>query len=478
MELGPPELKGKKYPSKEHALRVASHFKTKLASAEKDSAFFIAGTKLELYPYCDQVSPLRQNRYFHYLSGVNQISGCYILYNLESNKLTLFLPNIDEDDIIWSGLPLSPEQALAKYDVDEVLYEADVESVLSELKTKYNKNIYTTDTDEYKDLEFAKHVIPKNQDFFYALDEARLIKDEFELTLLRHASKISDNSHLAVMSSTPIQKNETHIHAEFVYHSIRQGSKFQSYDPICCSGPNCSTLHYEKNDDSVEGKHSVLIDAGAEWECYASDVTRCYPIDGIWKKEHREIYDLVLEMQSSAMEQIKPGTPWEYCHEVAHRTLIKGFLKLGLFNEASEDEIFESGVSVWFFPHGLGHLLGMDTHDVGGYPDYEDKNPMFRYLRLRRKLQKNMVLTNEPGCYFSPFLLAEAKKNEKQSSHINWDVVEKYMYIGGVRIEDDILVTEDGYENLTGITSDPDEVAKIVKSGIEKGLKGGFHNIV
>ncbi|GME95517.1 unnamed protein product [[Candida] boidinii] len=125
MELGPPELKGKKYPSKEHALKVASHFKTKIASAEKDSAFFIAGSKLELYPYCDQVSPLRQNRYFHYLSGVNQISGCYILYNLESNKLTLFLPNIDEDDIIWSGLPLSPEQALAKYDVDEVLYEAD-----------------------------------------------------------------------------------------------------------------------------------------------------------------------------------------------------------------------------------------------------------------------------------------------------------------------------------------------------------------
>ncbi|GMF00913.1 unnamed protein product [[Candida] boidinii] len=89
-----------------------------------------------------------------------------------------------------------------------------------------------------------------------------------------------------------------------------------------------------------------------------------------------------------------------------------------------------------------------------------------------------MVVTNEPGCYFSPFLLAEAKKNETQSSLINWDVVEKYMYIGGVRIEDDILVTEDGYENFTGITSDPDEVAKIVKSGIEKGLKGGFHNIV
>ncbi|KAG7805892.1 hypothetical protein KL921_005205 [Ogataea angusta] len=461
------------YPAKAHARKVRDHFLNNKRNA--NTAFFIAGASLKLYPYCDQTAPLRQNRYFHYLTGVNQISGCFVLYNVSTDKLTLFLPDVDADDIMWSGLPLFPEEAIKKFDVDEVLYAAVVDTVLQDLLANETE-ILTTDTEEYADKQFSKYVTAGDKDFFHALDEARLIKDSFELGLMRKAAKITDNSHLAVMSALPIESNEGHIHAEFVYHSIRQGSKFQAYDPICCSGPSCGTLHYVKNNQGFAGKDSVLIDAGAEWECYASDVTRCFPISGVWTKEHLEIYNAVLEMQNECMKEIKPGTHWDDLQLLAHRVLIRNFLKLGLFT-GNEEDIFRSGVSASFFPHGLGHLLGMDTHDVGGNPNYNDPDPMLRYLRLRRKLEPGMVVTNEPGIYFSPLLMEPALKNPDTSKYICQEAVDKYMYIGGVRIEDDVVVTEHGHEVLTQITRDPHEIAQIVQDGLAKG-RSGFHVVV
>ncbi|ODV84847.1 hypothetical protein CANARDRAFT_200045 [[Candida] arabinofermentans NRRL YB-2248] len=476
MENGPIELQGIKYPALTHALKVKSHFLSKKPDSATTSAFLIAGESLKLYPYSDQCPPLRQNRYFHYLSGVDQIGGCFILFELSSNKLTLFLPEIDYDDIMWSGMPLSIEEASSKYDVAEVLY---ADSLASKLESLHESGIeiYTTDTNEYKDKSFASLVIAGNEDFFYALDESRTIKDNYEIALMKHAAKITDNCHLAVMSALPIEKNEGHIHAEFLYHSIRQGSKFLSYDPICCSGPNCGTLHYVKNDDTTQGKESVLIDAGSEWACYTSDVTRCFPINGEWTKEHLEIYTSVLEMQSTTMAGIKDGCSWEDLHMLAHKVLVKKFIEFGIFKNGTEDEIYKSGVSIHFFPHGLGHLLGMDTHDVGGYPNYSDKNPMLRYLRIRRPLKAGMVVTNEPGIYFSPFLLENGLKNPDHAKYIDMDVVNKYMYIGGVRIEDDVLVAQDGYEVFTKITSDPKEISDIVKKGLAKG-KEAFHVVI
>lgn len=463
-----------KYPAKAHALKVKSHFLSKNTNKNDENfAFFIAGANAAPYAYCDEFAPLRQNRYFHYLTGIEQIAGAFILFNVANEKLTLFLPNVDEDDIMWSGLPLSKEDALKEFDVDEVYYAKDIETTLKSLKDS-NYKIYTTDTDDYAKLPFANYVIPKDPVFFYALDESRLIKDDYEIALMRHAAKITDNCHMAVMSALPIETNETHLHAEFIYHSIRQGSKFQSYDPICCSGPSCGTLHYVKNDDPMDGKTSVLIDAGAEWKCYASDVTRCFPITGKFSTEHLSIYNAVKDMQTQVMENVKPGIHWDDLHFLSHKVLIKHFIDLGLFHNGTAEEIFESGVSVWFYPHGLGHLLGMDTHDVGGHANYDDPNPMLRYLRLRRKLETGMVVTDEPGIYFSPFLIEKITK--EQEKYVNKEIVDKYMYIGGVRIEDDILVTKDGYENMTHITSDPYEIEKIVQKGLAKGREG-FHVI-
>lgn len=468
-------VKGHKYPAKAHAENVVRHLQSKISSEEADkSAVFISGEDLELYQYCDQTKPVRQNRYFFYLTGCD-IPGSHVLYQANKKQLTLYLPDIDYDDVMWSGLPLSLADAGEKYDVDQVKYASELKDDLASLK---GYSILTTDINQFnsKYQEFLK---AGDENLFYALDESRMIKDWYEIELMKHAAKITDKCHLAVMSALPIETNETHIHAEFMYHAIRQGSKHQSYDPICCSGPSCSTLHYVKNDDEIdEKKRSILIDAGAEWQCYASDVTRCFPINGDWSKEHLDIYNLVLKMQQETMKLIKPGALWDDIHLHAHKVMVEGFINLGIFKkEYSVQEIFENKVSARFFPHGLGHLLGMDTHDVGGHPDYNDPDPLLKYLRLRRPLQENMVLTDEPGVYFSPFLLEDVLKDESKLKYINKDVLDKYWYIGGVRIEDDLLITKTGFTNLTSITSDPNEISKIVKAGLAKG-KDGFHNVI
>lgn len=470
----PESLRGLKYPAKDHAKRVILYLQEKRST--DNLALFLSGEDLELYQYCDQTKPFRQNRYFYYLSGCD-IPGSHILYQPATDTLTLYLPDVDADDVMWSGMPLSLGEALKKFDVDEVKYASELSSTIY-LTTESGFQIYTTDKNTRNQI-VHDYLIEGEKDLFFALDEARLIKDSFEIELMKHAAAITDNCHLAVMSATPIETNETHIHAEFMYHAIRQGSKYQLYDPICCSGPNCSTLHYVKNDDEIGNeKRSVLIDAGAEWNCYASDVTRCFPINGDWSKEHLEIYKIVLKMQHATMALIKPGASWDAIHLEAHRILIREFFRLGIFrNEYLEQEIFDSNISARFFPHGLGHLLGMDTHDVGGYPNYEDLDPKLRYLRLRRRLQKGMVITDEPGVYFSPFLLEDVLKDNALSKFVDMSVLDKYWYIGGVRIEDDLLITDDGYENFTKITSDPFEISQIIKGSLSKG-ESRFHNIV
>ncbi|SCU78738.1 LADA_0A07250g1_1 [Lachancea dasiensis] len=468
-------LEGHKYPAKSHALKVKGFFLgRKGPSHEEKTALFIAGGTLESIKYCDQTKPFRQNRYFYYLTGVD-IPGSSLILDFPTEKLTLLLPDVDDDDVMWSGLPMSVDEAYEKFDVDQVLYMKDLDA---EFEKKAGYKLYTTDKDGVPSSKLSEKLISADPDLFYALDEARMIKDWYEIQLLRRAAEITDKCHLAVMSALPIEKNEGHMHAEFTYHAIRQGSKNQGYDPICCSGTSCSTLHYVKNDDSMENKHSVLIDAGAEWGNYTADVTRCFPINGKFTKEHREIYDAVLDMQTQVMAEMKPGAEWDELHLLAHRILIKHFLRLGIFRSTfSEEDILKRRASLCFFPHGLGHLLGMDTHDVGGRANYNDPDPLFRYLRLRRKLEEGMVVTNEPGIYFNPFLIKEFLENHPERLEVVEEkTMKKYLYVGGVRIEDDVLITSSGHFNLTGITSDPDEIEKIVRDGLSKG-RSHFHNV-
>ncbi|KAK9373041.1 peptidase M24, structural domain-containing protein [Lipomyces chichibuensis] len=468
-----------KYPAKAHALRVEQNLyelaPMYFSNAAEGPVLLLASPRIVYWPFCDQTQPFRQNRNFYYLSGCD-LPDSYITYDTSSRTLVLYLPPVDADEVMWSGQPISIDKAKAQFDVDDVRYS---DKLGNDIASGFSRRtIFTveslTGSGHARDLgelpKYVKALAEADSHLLEALEEARMIKDEYEIGLMRQAAAISNHAHLKVMSTMNLHTNETHIHAEFLYHSLRAGSKNQSYDPICCSGHSCSTLHYVKNDEDFAGRQLILIDAGAEWKQYASDVTRTFPIDGEWTMEARAIYDLVLDMQTSCEKLVAPGASWEELQLLAHKILVKGFLKLGIFKGGSEEEILDSRVSSAFFPHGLGHMLGMDTHDTGGKANYSDPDPMFRYLRIRRNLEPGMVVTVEPGIYFSPFLINPYIRGDENlgfgGRFIDTDVLEKYWDVGGVRIEDDVLVTETGRENFTKVPKDPDVISAIIKKAL------------
>ena len=246
-------------------------------------------------------------------------------------------------------------------------------------------------------------------------------------------------------------------------HCHANGCKEQAYGCICASGINASTLHYVHNDTPLKGRLNLLIDAGCEYSCYCSDITRTFPLNGKFTKESREIYELVLLMQSEAMKLIKAGVQWEDCHMRAHVVAANGLRDLGILEKSlSTDKILASKITTRFFPHGLGHYLGMDTHDTGGNANYSDENEFFRYLRVRGAVPTGAVITNEPGLYFREFPLREELANGKWDGIVDRKVLDRYWTVGGVRIEDDIWVKEDGYENLTTVGSSVEYVEATV----------------
>jgi len=289
-------------------------------------------------------------------------------------------------------------------------------------------------------------------------------------------------------------EKEAEAEAIFVASCRREGSVHQAYLPIVAASTRASVLHYccndrefawgpvqphdHQNNNGFAHDHSkhinpqvLLIDAGCEWNCYASDITRTMPVGngGKFTPEARAIYDLVLEMQKLSMAILKPGLHWDDVQLLCHHTLIRGFQKLGIFKTPSspgsgswnaEEAILASGISAAFFPHGVGHSLGMDVHDVPSASKPKDNDTIkgsvqghpafYYYLRLRLPLATGMVVTVEPGIYFSPHLLAPVR----DSKHIDHAVLKRYESVGGVRIEDVVLITEDGFNSLTTVRSD------------------------
>jgi Xaa-Pro dipeptidase len=186
------------------------------------------------------------------------------------------------------------------------------------------------------------------------------------------------------------------------------------------------------NNAPLAGKLNLLLDGGAEWDCYASDITRTFPINGKFTKESRAIYDIVLKMQLECIAALKEDVLWDDVHLLAHKVAIDGLLALGILR-GDKDEILANRTSVAFFPHGLGHYLGMDTHDTGGNPNYADTDTLFRYLRVRGRVPAGSVVTVEPGIYFCNFIIEPFLKDPKHAKYIDADVLERYWDVGGVR---------------------------------------------
>lgn len=354
----------------------------------------------------------RQRRFFYYLSGC-LLPDSRLTYDIKSDKLTLYIPPIDPDEVIWSGLPLSPAQAQKQYDVDRVLSTTEVNTTLASIASAHNgKAVAFAIADQISDdIKFQNFAETNLSALKAAIELTRIIKDGYEIALLKKANDISAKAHVAAIEASKTATNELEIYGAFISTCIANGCTEQSYHPIVACGENGATLHYQKNNDDLvdsvtkQRKNNVLIDAGGEYRAYCADITRVFPLSGKFAPETRQIYEIVLQMQSECIAELRDGVQWEDVHALAHRVAIKGLLKLGILR-GSEDELFEKRVSVAFFPHGLGHYLGMDTHDTGGNPNYDDKDPMFRYLRVRGNLPAGSVITVEPGVSRTTHFLA------------------------------------------------------------------------
>jgi Xaa-Pro aminopeptidase len=252
----------------------------------------------------------------------------------------------------------------------------------------------------------------------------RLIKDAQELGLMRRAAEISSGAHRRAMARTRPGWFEYQVEAELAHEFLRSGAQAVAYPSIVASGPNACVLHYRDNNRELQESDLLLIDAGCEFEGYASDVTRTFPVSGRFAGAQKAVYELVLATQLACIEAVAPGRPFHDYHQVAERTLAEGLIDLKLC-EGSLDAVLESGAYKQFYMHRAGHWLGLDVHDVG----------LYRVDGASRTLEPGMVLTVEPGCYIRP---ADNVPEEF------WDI--------GVRIEDDVLVTATGNENLTGAT--------------------------
>ena len=380
--------------------------------------------------------PLRQRRHFFYLSGCN-LPDCHLVYDIPTATLTLFIPPLDPSSVIWSGLPLSLDQALHKYDVDHVRTSSELYDHLAPTRKPGSPAPLTFATKSHlPDDQFEQsYFVPYHIDALHnAIDECRVTKDEYEVAMLRKANEVTTAAHVAVLENLKHKRNEQELEAVFTERRIALGCTEQAYHGIFGSGHNAATLHYVANNQDLQGRWNLLVDAAAEYDCYCADVTRTMPLNGTFNEESEGIYRIVQKMQEECLKILKAAVTWEDVHVKAHEVAIEGLLDLGLL-KGDKKAIFHSRTSVAFFPHGLGHYLGMDTHDTGGHPDYDDKDKMFQYLRVRGMLPEGSVITVEPGLYFCRFIIEPYLKDEKHKGFIDERVLEKYWDVGGVRIE-------------------------------------------
>ncbi|KAJ5777109.1 hypothetical protein N7520_000355 [Penicillium odoratum] len=441
-----------KYPAKAHARRVAELLQARHGEA---GVLYLEAQKTRFIEDNDETMPFRQRRPFFYLTGC-LLPDASVAYDVKADQLTLFIPPIDADSVIWSGLPMSPEEAAKLYDVDRVLYTTDVNATLAAIASNQGGKapIFAISEQVSEDVKLQGFSAANLSILKDVIGDARVVKDAYEVALLRRANEISAKGHIAVIKASQAATNERELEGVFISTCIANGCREQSYHPIFAGGEGGATLHYVSNDKSLidpvtqQRKNNILVDAGGEYQTYCADITRVIPLNGKFTPETRQIYEIVLQMQDECIAVLKDGVKWDDVHALAHRIAIKGLLKLGILR-GSEDELFEKRISVAFFPHGLGHYLGMDTHDTGGNPNYEDEDKMFRYLRVRGNLPAGSVITVEPGIYFCRFIINPILESSELGKYIDASVLERYWAVGGVRIEDNVHITKDGSDNLT-----------------------------
>ncbi|SFV67006.1 Xaa-Pro aminopeptidase [hydrothermal vent metagenome] len=369
------------------------------------------------YPRNNDVNHIfRVDSNFLYLTGINLPNiTCF----LSMKQFIIFIPKYDKNKEIWDGKQCNSDEILNIYGADRVFFNDKLTNKIITL----SKNIQTIYYSINKYLEINKTIINLKKTIISTnkiLSEMRLIKNSNEISLMQYAANISIKAHEEAMKQVKNCQYEHQIAAIFDYHFSYNNAQ-AAYPHIVAGGKNACTLHYINNNQPLKQNDLLLIDAGCEVECYASDITRTFPINGKFSPAQKSIYNIVLEAQKQAINCIKPDISIKKPHQIVVKIITTGLIKLGLLQGDIEENI-KNKTYQQFFMHGTGHYLGLDVHDVGEYE--VNKKP--------RKFQTGMVITVEPGIYIKPN-----------------DNIDKKWWNIGIRIEDDILITKNGHQNLT-----------------------------
>ena len=379
----------------------------------------------------------RQDSDFQYLSGFPEPEAVMALIpGREHGEFVLFCRERNPERELWDGLRAGQEGAVRDYAADDAFPIADLDEILPGLIEGRSRVYYAIGTHLEFDqqlLEWINAIRAKVRQGAQPprelvaleplLHDLRLHKGDAELAVMRHAAAISARAHVRAMQACRAGLHEYDLEAELEYVFRRSGARHVAYGSIVGSGRNACILHYRENDAVLRDGDLVLIDAGCEIDCYASDITRTFPVSGRFSTEQKALYDLVLAANEEAIRHIAPGRTWNEAHDATVRVLTAGLVELGLL-EGEVEALIQSEAYKPFYMHRAGHWLGMDVHDVGDY----------KLGGQWRVLEPGMCMTVEPGIYVAP---------DNTAVEARWRGI-------GIRIEDDVVVTADGCEVLTG----------------------------
>ena len=413
----------------------------------KNSAVVIAGASTQ-YRNADSYHAFRQDSNFWYLTGFNEAESTLVLLINEKNNVQsiAFVPEKDELKEIWDGYRAGPEGAMKDYGFDLAFNNTEIDQRLPDLLAGHNQVFYPVGKSQTLDadiIEWIKSAKSKDRhssaidiaDASSKVGNQRLIKDEDEIKIMKKACQISAEAHVEAMKFVKPGMTEQEMEAFYQYEFSKRGGRFSAYTPIVAGGENACVLHYVENSKQLKDGELLLVDAGCEFELYASDITRTYPINGKFTAPQLAIYEVVLEAQLKSIEAISTNNNVMDAQIISEKVITQGLIDLGIL-QGSMEELHAAGAFKDFYMHKIGHWLGIDVHDAGDYMEDGD------YM----KFKPGMVTTVEPGIYIS------------SSS----DVEDKWKGIG-IRIEDDILVTAEGNENLTAfVPSDPKEIEALM----------------
>ena len=421
-----------------HGLR-----RTRLAQAMQ-GGIAVLPTAPERIRNRDTHYPYRFDSHFYYLSGFPEPEAALVVVAGPQPRSLLFCREKNEERETWDGFRFGPQGARERFGFDEAHPISELDAKVAALLGDQPALYYPVGADAQWDARAMGwlNAVRANaragvgapervQDVRALIDEMRLVKDAHELEVMRRAAAISAVAHQRAIRAARPGCFEYELEAELLYEFRRGGAEFPAYWPIVAGGANACVLHYVSNNAVLRDGDLVLIDAGCELAGYASDITRCFPVGARFSAAQREVYELVLAAQAAAIAKVRAGNAWNEPHEAAVRVLAQGMLDLKLLS-GSLGDVLEKETYKRFYMHRTGHWLGLDVHDAGDY----------KRAGKWRSLAPGMVLTVEPGLYIRA---AD-------------DVPERLRGIG-VRIEDDVLVTEKGCEVLTAAT--PKSIADI-----------------